>query len=72
MLTSPTFHLPRHSVFALACAPTLALALSLASGPVHAQARTLSDRGEMLDRVARAGAPQGSWDPPRLGETTPI
>ena len=52
MLTSPTFHLPRHSVFALACAPTLALALSLASGPVHAQARTLSDRGEMLDRVA--------------------
>ena len=52
MLTSPTFHLSRHSVFALACAPTLALALSLASGPVHAQARTLSDRGEMLDRVA--------------------
>ena len=52
MLTSPTFHLPRHSVFALACAPTLALALSLASGPIHAQARTLSDRGEMLDRVA--------------------
>ena len=52
MLTSPTFHLSRHPVFALACAPTLALALSLASGPVHAQARTLSDRGEMLDRVA--------------------
>ena len=52
MLTSPTFHLSRHSVFALACAPTLALALSLANGPVHAQARTLSDRGEMLDRVA--------------------
>jgi len=52
MLTSPTFHLPRHSVFALAGALTLALTLSLASGPVHAQARTLSDRGEMLDRVA--------------------
>ena len=52
MLTSPTFHLPRHSVSALACALILALALSLASGPVHAQARTLSDRGEMLDRVA--------------------
>jgi parvulin-like peptidyl-prolyl isomerase len=52
MLTSPIFHLPRHFAFALACALALALALSLASGPVHAQARTLSDRGEMLDRVA--------------------
>ena len=52
MPTAPTFHLPRHSVSALACALILALALSLASGPVHAQARTLSDRGEMLDRVA--------------------
>jgi peptidyl-prolyl cis-trans isomerase SurA len=52
MLTSPIFRLPRHFAFALACALALALALSLASGPVHAQARTLSDRGEMLDRVA--------------------
>ena len=52
MPTAPTFHLPRHSVTALACALTLAVALSLASGSVHAQARTLSDRGEMLDRVA--------------------
>lgn len=52
MLTSPIFRLPHHFTFSLACASVLALTLSLASGRAHAQARTLSDRGEMLDRVA--------------------
>lgn len=52
MSNSPAFHLPRRAVSALCCTFALALALTPASGPVHAQARTLSDRGEMLDRVA--------------------